>query len=221
MRQASLTSSARYAAAAPSGEHGGFGGTLDFAGCDQALFNGEFTHVHVARAGPARIVVNLERQTRDAQGGISVEIEGTLEAGSASSEPSPPSAADVLVTGSWQGDVRFQAVTRGMQESGPPTMVSSVESLDFTIGTDGAFSGTGFGCIFTGTLTLVFNGGAVSGGSVSASGCTQDVFNGTYSTVHFEHEDDGSLQVELERESSDATSRTEVRIGGTVSRPAP
>jgi hypothetical protein len=61
------------------GDHGGFGGELDFAGCDQALFDGAFTHVHVKRAGPSRLVVNLERNTRDAQGGTNVVIEGTLK----------------------------------------------------------------------------------------------------------------------------------------------
>jgi len=37
--------------------------------------------VHVMRAGPSRLVVNLERETSDAQGSTSVEIEGTLQAG--------------------------------------------------------------------------------------------------------------------------------------------
>jgi len=60
---------------------GGFGGEITLAGCTQALFDGTFTHVHVMRAGPSRLVVNLERETSDAQGSTSVEIEGTLQAG--------------------------------------------------------------------------------------------------------------------------------------------
>ena len=207
-------------ASAPSEEHGGFDGTLTFAGCDQALFNGDFTHVHVARAGPSRIVVNLERQTQDAQGRTSVEIEGTLESGSSTTPPSPP-APEAQVTGSWQGPVSFVAVVRGPKDSDGAAAVSSVETLAFTIGADGAFSGTGFGCTFTGTLTLAFGGEAVSAGSVTATGCTQDVFNGTYSKARFEAADNGRLEVDLERETSDATSRTSVRIAGTVSRAGP
>jgi hypothetical protein len=60
---------------------GGFGGEVTLAGCTQALFDGTFTRVHVMRAGPSRLVVNLERETSDAQGSTSVEIEGTLKAG--------------------------------------------------------------------------------------------------------------------------------------------
>ncbi|HEX3097741.1 MAG TPA: hypothetical protein VHQ02_08490, partial [Usitatibacter sp.] len=60
---------------------GGFGGQVTLAGCTQALFDGTFTQVHVMRAGPSRLVVNLERETSDAQGSTSVEIEGTLQAG--------------------------------------------------------------------------------------------------------------------------------------------
>jgi hypothetical protein len=64
---------------------GGFGGDLAFAGCTQALFDGEFTQVHVMRVGPSRLVVNLERHTSDAQGTASVEIEGTLKASASAS----------------------------------------------------------------------------------------------------------------------------------------
>jgi hypothetical protein len=64
-----------------SGNPGGFGGEITLAGCTQALFDGTFARVHVMRAGPARLVVNLERETSDAEGGTSVEIEGTLQAG--------------------------------------------------------------------------------------------------------------------------------------------
>lgn len=63
-----------------SDDPGGLGGQLTFAGCTQALFDGTFTQVHVMRAGPSRLVVNLERETSDAQGSTSVEIEGTLKA---------------------------------------------------------------------------------------------------------------------------------------------
>jgi hypothetical protein len=67
------------------GAPGGFGGDLTFAGCTQALFDGEFTQVHVMRAGPSRLVVNLERRTSDAQATTGVEIEGTLKAAGAAS----------------------------------------------------------------------------------------------------------------------------------------
>lgn len=57
-------------------------GSLTFAGCDQAVFNGTFTDARVVRTGPARIAVALERDMRDAQGATHVEIEGELQAGS-------------------------------------------------------------------------------------------------------------------------------------------
>jgi hypothetical protein len=207
-------------AAQAGDEHVGFGGDITLAGCEQPLFDGEITQVHVARAGTSRVVVSLEHEMHDAQGSTSVEIAGLLQSGSSTTPPPPAPATDALVTGAWTGSVHFLAVSKGAKDDQGTTLVSSMETLSFSIGDDGAFSGTGFGCAFTGTVAVAFGARAATGGSIAASGCTKDVFDGTYTHVRFERDDEGRLEVELERQTSDSSGKIEVRIGGTVARAA-
>jgi uncharacterized protein YkwD len=60
----------------------------------------------------------------------------------------------------------------------------------------------------------------VSSGTVTASGCTKDVFNGEYANVRLEHED-GGAEIKLERDTTTPATRTRVVIAGRVARPAP
>lgn len=199
-------------------DHGGFGGEIDLAGCDQAAFDGSFTHVRIVRAGPSRLVVNLERETQDAQSKSSVEIEGTLQSGNGTTNtppPAPPANAPTL-PGAWHGSATFLAAQRSHGSDQP--VASSVETLDLTIGADGAVSGSGMGCSFSGTLSLGA-GGRTASGTISASGCSNAVFNGAYANAQLEL-DDGRLQVELERETQASDSETKVQIRGRLS-PAP
>ena len=198
--------------------HGGFGGEIDLAGCDQSAFDGAFTHVHIMRAGPSRLVVNLERQTQDAQGQTSVEIEGTLQSGAASPNPPPPAPpTTATLPGDWHGMAMFFAEQR--TGSAQPTVVSSTETLDLTIGQDGKLSGTGFGCAFAGTLTIGSDGHSATG-TISASGCTNNLFDGDYAGAQVEL-DDGQLQVELERETQTSDTETKVQIRGKLSPATP
>ncbi len=202
---------------AGSADTGGFGGELSFDGCDQALFDGSFSHVHLQRAGPSRLVVNLERQTQDAQGGTSVEIEGTLQSANAATPPPPAPGTSASAVGSWQGNAAFFAEQKA--SGSPPALVSEMQPLSLTLGSDGTLSGTGFGCTFDGTLSLSAEGTSASG-TVTASGCTNDVFNGTFAKARLQV-DEGALEVELERESSANGTETQVRIGGKLAPATP
>ena len=154
---------------------------------------------------------SFQRESAD----VEVDIEGPLEAsGGAAPPPAPP--VSVALTGAWHGTVAWLATRRG---SPGDTVVlgSALEAIAFSIASDGAFSGSGFGCTFAGHLTLASEGRAVSGGEITASRCANAAFNGSYASPSLRRDDD-QLEVELEREESTASGVVKVKIAGKVMR---
>lgn len=189
----------------------GFGGTVTAAGCENAAFNGMYADVRVKREDRGRIKVDIERRS-DAG---TVEIEGTLDAAGSTPPSVPPTVpGDVLVTGAWEGNVTWLATARttGGQVT---TVVIDRQKLQLTIGDGGAVSGSGFGCTLSGQVTLADGKREVSGGTITASGCTNAAFNGTYDKIEMEREDGRALEVQIRRENEVGTS---ARISGTLSR---
>ena len=190
--------------------HAGFAGDITAAGCENALFNGRFDRVQVTRDGRG-----IEVRFKRGADGSEVQIEGTLAAKDATTTPPPPSG-DGALTGAWQGRVGWFAYLRTPAHE-PVLVAGAVELLSFTLGADGAFAGTGFGCALSGTLVLSFNGRSVTSGAITATGCTNAVFNGSYTLPRLERDDDG-LEIELERETQATTGTTRVKIAGKVAR---
>lgn len=195
----------------------GFGGLVAAAGCDNAVFNGDFDRVRVRASGhSARIEVEFSRETAGAE----VKIEGELEAQSgagAPPPPPPPAPVSPTITGSWAGPVAWEASLHG-GSSGDMSR-AAIEQIAFTIADDGSFTGTGFGCSFTGMLRISANGRSISSGEITASGCTMDVFNGKYDSVEFQRSD-AALEIEIgrEREDKDSAGSVKVKISGKVRR---
>jgi hypothetical protein len=199
-----------------------FTGTLTAAGCTDAAFNGTFDRARVQREA-SRLRIDLERESA----GVEVEVQGTLLAtGSVATPPNgmppatppatPPAAFSLV--GTWQGTVGWFASQQSSGKDDKLPLASAVEPITFTIGADGSFTGSGFGCAFTGSVSLAFDGEAAGGGQVTASGCTKDVFNGAYTAPRFER-DDAALEIDLEREMKDATgAETRVKISGKVAK---
>ncbi len=195
----------------------GFGGLVAAAGCDNAVFNGDFDRVRIrASRQSARIEVEFSRESA----GTEVKIEGELEAqpGAGTPPPPPPAPVSPTISGSWAGAVAWEAELHG-GSSGDMSR-AAIEQIAFTIADDGSFTGTGFGCSFTGMLRISANGRGVSSGQVTASGCTMDVFNGKYDSVEFQR-DDAALEIaiEREREDKDSSGSVKVKISGKVRRP--
>jgi hypothetical protein len=195
----------------------GFGGLVTAAGCDNAVFNGDFDRVRVRASGQsARIEVEFSRESA----GVEVKIEGELEAQSgagAPPPPPPPAPVSPTISGSWAGTVAWEA-SEHSGSSGDMSRAAS-QPIAFTIGDDGSFTGTGFGCSFTGMLRISANG-RVSSGQITAAGCTVDAFNGKYDSVQFQR-DDAALEIEIEREreDKDSSGSVKVKISGKVRRP--
>jgi uncharacterized protein YkwD len=194
---------------------GQLGTSLTLAGCEKDVFNATYTSVRVKREDS-----HLEVQLKLDSQSVQIEIEGTLNAKGATDTPPPP-PADPLVTGAWEGRLAWLAVARAAKDSQGTVLAAAAEIIKFTIADDGTFAGSGYGCTFTGSLKLAFEGRSVNSGTVTAAGCTKDVFNGEYASVRVEREDDNALEVKLQRDTATPTTATRVVIAGRVARPAP
>jgi hypothetical protein len=196
--------------ATKSGESA-FGGTVDAAGCDNAAFDGTYTGVRVKREDGGRIEIDFSRRAQ----GMQAEIEGSLDAAGSTAPPQPPTVPDDgLVTGSWEGNVTFLATVR--TTGGHVTAVQiDRQELQLAIGDDGAVTGSGFGCTFAGQVTFGDGKRHVSGGTITAAGCTNAVFNGTYDAIEMQREDGRALEIQVRRENEVAGT---VKIFGALVR---
>ena len=92
----------------------------------------------------------------------------------------PATASSAMTAGSFSGTVLFKFEETGKPEVKTPT------SLSLVLTADGALSGSGGGCTFTGTVGAKNANASLRGGTVTAMGCTDVRFNGNYSRVEIE-----------------------------------
>ena len=173
----------------PHGGNAPFTGSITATGCDLAALDGTYTQVSVQPSGQGRLRIGLHLEDQ----GHEVQVEGMLAA--KGSQPGTPPAPSATLAGSYDGNLAWSVA--GASGSG---------AASFTVGSDGTLGGTGAGCTFAGTLQLSFGEHAVSGGSVSASGCTNAALNGTYSHVEVSAED-GALRMQLEAGDSSGAAK--------------
>lgn len=193
----------------PSSSEGRFRGNVTGSGCEVAAFNGALD-LRVRR-GERGLKVEISRESD----GTEVEIEGTLLARDAAPPPPPPpAAAPFTFVGSWSANGRASA--RESRWGGSASRTDAAGPLRLAIAADGAVSGSGFGCTFSGRLALAAGGARVTGGSIVAAGCSQPVFDGTY-PARLERED-GGVELELEREARTAAGELEVKIEALLRR---
>ncbi|MGE5096779.1 MAG: hypothetical protein ACM3SO_16705 [Betaproteobacteria bacterium] len=202
----------------------GFGGTITTTGCDNALFNATFNDVRVRAEDAGRIEIDFKSRT----GSAVVEIEGTLvgaSGGNTPPPPPPPTATLSSVTGSWEGNVTFLATARTTGGIVTPVRIDG-EKLQLTINDDGSVTGSGLGCTLTGTVTFSDSQRHVSGGTITATGCSNALFNGVYNNIEMQLEDGRALEVQIRRQNSkdeggDDEGNGTVKIFGTLARATP
>jgi hypothetical protein len=91
------------------------------------------------------------------------------------------SSSGVVAPGSYSGTVLFKFEQVGELE------VKVRAALTLTLAANGALSGTGGGCAFTGTAVSKSSGDKpLLGGAITASGCSDARFNGSYARVEIE-----------------------------------
>ena len=180
-----------------------FRGTASATGCTDAAFNGDYSRLRLERFDHGRLLVQLKRE--DATAEVSISARLTQDTGLTPTPPAPPTSGPGAVAGDWVGTVGWEAEAAGQPD------VEVNKPLSLTISSAGAVSGSGFGCTFAGTLSSSGGEDGAQGGSITASGCDNALFNGTYDHVEVKRTDRG-LKIEIGRETSGA----EVKIEGTL-----
>lgn len=160
-----------------------FTGFATAAGCEDAAFNGDY-NVTLERFG--RGVLKARLDAVDGETEISAVLHVDHE--------TPRGPPQRQVEGAWTGTVRWEA-------EGGSANVDANRTLDLTVTSTGAITGSGFGCTFTGTV----------GGAILASGCENAVFNGSYS-AKLKSDGPGRLEVELKSRSDS----TKLEISGVL-----
>ena len=206
-----------------------FSGTISAAGCTDPSFAGDYKFMHLEHFGPDTLIARMKLEA----GPVEARIDAVLFTDAATLPPPPGGFA--AVEGSWIGTVAWNA---GQESEGDHDdddddddegddgdeqdhEVAVNQPLSLQISADGAITGSGFGCTFTGTLMQAderHEGKFI--GTLEAAGCTDPLFNGTYVKVRVHIEDDSSLEIEIERETRDGTTEVEVEIEGHLHRVA-
>ncbi len=202
-------------------------GVATATGCTNAAFNGTYAPVRLHQEDGGALEVEFEKETESAAARVKVTIKGGLvvQGGTSTPPPTPGTGTGTVTAGTWTGDALWVAAQQ--QNGNLTTLVSVTNPLSLTLAADGGLSGTGFGCTFVGSVTAVVAGLA---GSVSASGCTDARFSGSYAGVGIHLENGGAIEVEFERESEQGGG-TKLRIeingllpagsGGVIQPPPP
>lgn len=202
----------------PTSIAGRFAGTLSASGCAEPVFDGAYAEVGVKREDGG-LEVEFEKETESAGVTTQAKVEGRLASAATSpTTPTTPVTPPAGIAASYQGSFSATIEIRNRANGGDTTTTASeTAALQFAVASNGALSGTGFGCQFSGSLSLTDPVARIYTGTVTASGCTNGTLAGQYAaSAH--PEDGGALQLEMERESEASNVRTKVKIRGTASR---
>lgn len=188
-----------------------FGGRIEASGCDEAAFDGNYFDVTVRR-DDGRLRVEFEKEAESGGVRLKAEIEGRLSPAGGTVPVRPPVPATGLA-GTYSGSFVARVETRGAGRGNSPSISTSTSVLGFTLGQDGAFSGSGFGCSFAGSLAMPPASSGRASGTIVATGCSDAAHDGSYASVA-KREGASGVELEMERESEAGGVRTKVKISG-------
>ena len=109
------------------------------------------------------------------------------------------------LVGTWEGTGKWQAETA-------TTETRTLAPLSLTLAEDGSITGAGAGCTFEGDVMLGDGFRSHFQGAITASGCTDPLFDGAYDRLHFERLGQWGLHVHMKREDAG----TEVMISAIL-----
>jgi hypothetical protein len=95
--------------------------------------------------------------------------------------------------------------------------VSRTQNLQVAISGTGDVTGSGAGCSFAGKLSSSNPALGIFTGTVTATGCTDNIIRGTYAATA-NREDGNGIELELERETEINGERVKVKIKGRLTR---
>lgn len=183
--------------------------TATAAGCANAAFNGTYAQVTLTRANGAALAIEFEKETQAGSITTNASIRGALIGDGGITIPLPP--GPVTTAGTWTGDALWLVVQQ--QGGNETTLVSRTGSLSLTIASGGALTGSGFGCALSGSLQSIAAGLT---GTVTATGCDNNAFNGSYNGIGIHVEGDDTLQIDLEREVAGGGTTLKITIAGVL-----
>lgn len=202
---------------------GGRTGTITAAGCQAPAFNGQYAQIELKPENGTGLEVEMEKEVESGSARTKATIRGELfqVGGVTVVTPPPPPPPPVnpppsgfVLAGTWTaGNVEWTVRVR--QGNGPEQTVTTTQALSLTIASGNSVTGLGFGCLFTGSIQQPSASIQAFVASLQAAGCTNSAFNGPYTAVAL-HEENGALQVEVEREIEGGGVRTKVRIEGVL-----
>lgn len=186
-----------------------FAGAMSASGCSNAAFNGSYSRFQLERFGNGTLAVRLKRGDNASE----ASIDAVLTTGATGGTPPVMGGAPGAIAGDWVGTVGWEAFRK---QGGVETrLVTANRALTLSIATGGTVTGSGFGCAISGQLSAGSTAGLFTG-QVSASGCTESVFNGAYAQVSA-HREDAGLDVEFEKESESGGITTKAKVDGLLS----
>jgi len=186
-----------------------FRGSVTTTGCTDSTFDGTYDRVHFERLGAWGVNLHMKREDGDTE----AMIFGLLDN---DADTAPPTLT--AIAGDWVGTVAWKAET-----GDEATEVKDNQDLSLTIADTGDVTGTGFGCTITGTVAPKLGMGrhglmtTMFVGDLTAAGCTEAAFNGTFSRATLRLDGD-QLSVRLTREDADGT---EVQVAGDLTPSTP
>jgi hypothetical protein len=110
--------------------------------------------------------------------------------------------------------MEWTVITR--QGNNPEQTMAGTHALSLTISSGNGVTGSGFGCLFTGSMQQPVSSVAVFVASLQASGCSNPAFNGSYSDAGLHTSDGGVLEFEVEPEIEGGGPKRKVRIEGVL-----
>ena len=114
----------------------------------------------------------------------------------------------------WTGSARWKSENHGME-------TRTHEPLSLVIAADGAVSGTGFGCTFTGSVLQGDGFRSHFKGELSATGCTVESFNGDYKFLHLQSFGGDQLVVHAKRGHGAVEARLDAILLADATEPPP
>ncbi len=196
----------------------GLAGTVTATGCDDENFNGDYSDAKLQFQSGHAMAVILTRDVTVEGTSLHVLIRGVLfdDSSDSGEPPVPPGTATFQLPGTWSGDVVWLSVVQTGLAA--PTGGASPEkhTLELTFAEGGGITGSGFGCTFSGTWSGAADGGKFTV-TLTASGCTNAAFDGTYTEVNVGGMSGGAtLGFEMHRTSTADATTTRVLVAGAL-----
>ena len=117
----------------------------------------------------------------------------------------PTTSAFAALAGTWKGAAQWEAEVADKE-------TESTHPLELTLTADGAVTGSGNGCSFTGKVALGDGFRSFFSGTLTASGCADAAFNGQYTRLQLERFGVDTLFVRLKRHDGDTEASITARL---------